>query len=144
MSQIIHVSDSNFDSEVVSAGIPVLVDFWAPWCGPCQLIGPFLEQLASEYVGRVKVVKVNVDESTEVASVLGVKSVPTVLLFDSHEVVDVFIGARPKDAYAKAIDRYLKKWDKKAKKARPIGDPAAISASENLIAYTPPIQPGNA
>lgn len=116
MSKAIHVNDTNFETEVVEAHVPVLVDFWAPWCGPCKMIGPMVEELAEEYDGKIKVVKVNTQESQEVAMALGVRSVPTVVLFDGNEVVDAFVGARPKVAYAKSIDKYLKKLAKKQKK----------------------------
>jgi thioredoxin 1 len=116
MSKVNQVRDDNFDAEVVESENPVLVDFWAPWCGPCKMVGPLMEELAEEYDGRLKVVKVNTQESQEVALLLGVRSVPTVVLFHGNEVVDAFVGARPKVAYAKAVDKYLKKVDKKRKK----------------------------
>ena len=116
MAKVIKVSDKNFDAEVVESKQPVLVDFWAPWCGPCKMVGPLMEELAEDYDGKLKVVKVNTQESQEVAALLGIRSVPTVLLFHGNEVIDAFVGARPKVAYAKTVDKYLKKVDKKAKK----------------------------
>jgi thioredoxin 1 len=116
MANLKAVDDKNFDAEVVESDLPVLVDFWAPWCGPCKMIGPLLEELADEYRDRIKVVKVNTQDSQEVAMMLGVRSVPTVVLFHGHEVIDAFVGARPKVAYAKALDKYLKKIDKIQKK----------------------------
>ncbi len=116
MSKVIKVRDDNFDAEVVESDQPVLVDFWAPWCGPCKMVGPLMEELSEDYDGRLKVVKVNTQESQEVALLLGVRSVPTVILFHGNEVIDAFVGARPKVAYAKAIDKYLKKVDKLQKK----------------------------
>ncbi len=117
MAGVMQVNDSTFDREVIESPIPVLVDFWAPWCGPCKMVGPLLEELAREYEGRVKVVKLDTQQSQQVALMLGIKSIPTVALFDGHEVVDVAVGARPKVGYAKMLEAYLKKWDKKRAKA---------------------------
>jgi thioredoxin 1 len=131
MAGIIQVNDKSFDHEVIESPIPVLVDFWAPWCGPCKMVGPLLEELAREYEGRVKVVKLDTQESTQVAALLGIKSIPTVALFDGHNVVDVAVGARPKVGYARMLEGYLKKWDKKrAKEAKRAEKEAARAASE--------------
>ncbi len=116
MANLIHVKDKTFDKEVVESDLPVLVDFWAPWCGPCKMIGPIIEELAKEYEGKIKVVKLNTQENQEVPMLLGVRSIPTVVLFHGNEVVDAFVGARPKQAYAKVIDKYLRKLEKKQKK----------------------------
>ena len=117
MSKVVHLTDSNFDEEVVQADTPVLVDFWAPWCGPCRMLTPTIEDLAEEYEGRIKVAKLNTQESNQVPISLGIRSIPAVLLFDGSDVVDALIGARPKDAFTSMIDKYLKKWNKKQKKA---------------------------
>jgi thioredoxin 1 len=131
MAGIIQVNDKSFDHEVIESPIPVLVDFWAPWCGPCKMVGPLLEELAREYEGRVKVVKLDTQESTQVAALLGIKSIPTVALFDGNNVVDVAVGARPKVGYARMLEGYLKKWDKKrAKEAKRAEKEAARAASE--------------
>jgi thioredoxin 1 len=116
MSKIIEVRDDNFESQVVQSELPVLVDFWAPWCGPCKMVGPIMEQLAAEYADRVKVVKVDTQQNQQVPQRLGVRSIPTVVLFHGDEVLDAFVGARPKVAYAKALDKTLKKLDKQRRK----------------------------
>ena len=116
MAKPMQVNDRNFDKEVVEAGMPVLVDFWAPWCGPCKMIGPFVEQLADEYDGKIKVVKYNTQDSNKVAASLGVRSIPAVILFDGTEVVDAIIGARPKVAFDKVLSKYWKKYEKKMRK----------------------------
>jgi thioredoxin 1 len=96
MKNIIEGTDSNFDQEVLKADIPVLVDFWAPWCGPCRMVAPVVEQLATEYEGKVKFVKVNTDENQMVAYKYGIRSIPTLGIFKGGEVVDGVIGAVPK------------------------------------------------
>lgn len=92
MSEIIITSD-NFESEILQAEVPVLVDFWAPWCGPCKMIAPALTQLAEKYAGKMLVAKVNVDEVSSVASKFSVSSIPTLMIFKNGEVVDQRIGA---------------------------------------------------
>ncbi len=92
----ITATDQTFDNEVVQSEQPVLVDFWAPWCGPCRVLGPVVEELAVEFDGRAKVVKVNVDESPQVAQRFGIRSIPTLLFFHGGEVVDTTVGVTPK------------------------------------------------
>ena len=104
MSNLTHVSDANFESEVIKAQIPVLVDFWAEWCGPCRMIAPILEDLASEYAGKVKIVKLNVDENTVSSATYGVRGIPTLLLFKNGEVVGTKVGALPKGQIAAFIE----------------------------------------
>ncbi len=97
----------NFDGEVLKSDIPVLVDFWAQWCGPCQMVGPIIDELAGEYRGRVKVGKVDVDSAGNVATQFGVQSIPTVLLFDKGQPVERLVGARSKRDYKKVLDARL-------------------------------------
>ena len=92
------VTDATFDEEVRKSSIPVVVDFWAEWCGPCRMIGPSLEELATEFEGKVKIVKVNVDENPESPAVLGVRGIPALFLFKNGEVVSNKVGAAPKAA----------------------------------------------
>lgn len=90
------ITRENFENEVMKSNIPVLIDFWAPWCGPCQMMGPIIEQLAEEYEGKVKVGKVNVDEEGELSQAFGVMSIPTIVLVKDGKVVKQAVGARPK------------------------------------------------
>lgn len=92
------VTDATFDAEVRQSPIPVVVDFWAEWCGPCRMIGPALEELAAQYAGRVKIVKVNVDENPESPAVLGVRGIPALFMFKDGQVVSNKVGAAPKAA----------------------------------------------
>lgn len=100
----VDITDNTFDSEVLSAAGPVLVDCWAPWCGPCRMVGPVLEQLAREYAGRVKIAKLNVDENPRIASRYSIRSIPTMLLFNRGELVNTMVGALPKQE----IERQLR------------------------------------
>ncbi len=101
------VTDQNFDEEVVKSDVPVLVDFYADWCGPCQMITPVIEELAGEYEGKAKVVKLNVDESQETAQKFGVMSIPALLFFKDGEEVERLTGALPKDALAEKLDSLM-------------------------------------
>lgn len=108
MSKVtIAVSDDNFDTSVVKSDKPVLVDFWAPWCGPCVAIGPLLEQLAEEYKGKVTIAKMNVDENANVPATFGVRSIPFLVLMKNGKMVDSIVGAVPKAKLKEMLDRSL-------------------------------------
>lgn len=96
MSKVEAVSDNTFNDEVIESTLPVIVDFWATWCGPCQAMGPIVDAVAGEYEGKVKVLKMNVDENQITPSKYGIRGIPTLLLFSKGEVVDRLIGSRPK------------------------------------------------
>ncbi|MBU2889659.1 MULTISPECIES: thioredoxin [Celeribacter] len=100
----VKVSDDTFSTEVLESDIPVIVDFWAEWCGPCKQIGPSLEELSDEYDGKVKIVKVNVDENSNSAAQFGVRSIPALFMFKGGELVSQKIGAAPKAALANWIN----------------------------------------
>ncbi len=104
MGKAAEVTDNQFDSEVLQSTVPVLVDFWAPWCGPCRMLTPVIEELAGENAGSAKVVKVNVDDSPNVAGNYGVSSIPTLMVFKGGDVVDRFVGVQPKSKLQAAID----------------------------------------
>jgi len=104
---ILELTTSNFDDETKKADAPILVDFWAEWCGPCRIVAPVLEQLAKDYAGKARVGKVNVDEHSAIAARFGVQSIPTLLLFKQGKVVEQYIGATSKDVLAKILDKHL-------------------------------------
>jgi thioredoxin 1 len=101
------VTTSDFETEVLQSSVPVLVDFWAVWCGPCKMIGPHIDELATQYAGKAKVLKCNVDDETEIASKYGVMSIPTLLFFKGGKVVDQIVGAVPKATIAGKLDGLL-------------------------------------
>lgn len=103
-ANVAEFTDTNFQIEVVSSSQPVLVDFWAPWCGPCRMIAPLIEELASEYAGSVKIGKLNIDDSPNAAGQYGVSSIPTLMVFKGGEVVERFVGVQPKNRLQKALD----------------------------------------
>jgi thioredoxin 1 len=103
----IEFSDSNFEQEVLNSDTPVLVDFWAEWCGPCRMIGPIVEEIASEYTGKAKIGKMNIDINPSTPMKYGVRSIPTLLVFKNGEVVDKIIGAVPKTSITAKIDNQL-------------------------------------
>lgn len=104
---ILEISESNFESEVKNSDVPVMLDFWAPWCGPCQAVTPIMEQLAQDFAGKAKVGKVNVDNNQSLAASFGISSIPAVYLFKGGEVVATQIGAAPKDVYEQMIEEHL-------------------------------------
>ena len=103
MSNIIETDDSNFESEVLKSDIPVIVDFWAPWCGPCKAIAPILEQISDEQGDKIKIVKVNVDDNQKYAADFGIRSIPTVLIFNKGELKNQIVGSIPKAEIEKFI-----------------------------------------
>jgi len=105
VGSVVHVNDESFQAEVLDNDLPVLVDFWAEWCGPCKAIGPIIEELAGEYNGKVKVVKVNTEEATKTPSKYGIRGIPTLILFKNGEVVDQLVGAAPKASIVDFISK---------------------------------------
>ena len=100
-------TDENFTKTVLESDLPVLVDFWAPWCGPCRMVGPVVEELAEEYAGRCEFVKLNTDENMQVASSYGIMSIPTLAIFKNGKVVDGVVGAAPKKMLKELIEKHL-------------------------------------
>ncbi len=107
MSESLQFSDAGFEEEVLKSDLPVLVDFWAPWCGPCKMISPIVEQIGDDYEGRLKVGKVNVDDNPQVATQLGIRGIPTLILFKEGQAVEQIIGAVPKAQITEKIDKHL-------------------------------------
>ena len=107
MSAVQEINDKNFEIEVINCDIPVLIDFWAPWCAPCRAIGPVVDELANDYNGKLKVVKMNVDDNPLTPSKFGVRSIPNLLLFKNGQVKDQIVGAVPKQMFVQAIDKLV-------------------------------------
>lgn len=107
MAKPVTVSDATFSDEVLKAEGPVLVDFWAPWCGPCRVVGPILDEIADEKEGEIKIAKVNVDENQGIASQLGITSIPTMILFKDGEAVEKLIGAQPKTRILQSLESHM-------------------------------------
>jgi|SRR4030042_3702188 thioredoxin 1 len=106
-SSLVHVNDKNFASEVLNSDLPVLVEFWATWCGPCRSISPIVEELAKEFSGRVKVTKLNVDESHTTPSQYGVRGIPTLILFKGGKILDQIVGSVPRTRLKALIEKAL-------------------------------------
>ena len=107
MSKEIEITDANFAAEVEQSATPVLVDFWAPWCGPCKMVAPIVEEIATEYEGKLKVGKLNTDDNQQVPTRFGIMSIPTLMIFKNGEPVERIVGAQPKDALTSKINAVL-------------------------------------
>ncbi len=107
MGAVQEVNDATFEAEVLQSSVPVLIDFWAPWCGPCKAIAPVLDELATEYEGKLKIVKMNVDDNQGTPSSYGVRSIPNLILFKGGTVANQIVGAQPKAQLQKAIDQVI-------------------------------------
>jgi thioredoxin 1 len=107
MSAAAEVTDKSFEQEVLKSDVLVLVDFWAPWCGPCRMVAPVVEEIADQYEGQIKVVKLNTDDNPQVASQYGIRSIPTLMIFKDGQKVDMVVGAVPKTTLANTLEKYL-------------------------------------
>jgi thioredoxin 1 len=107
MSAAAQVTDATFKDEVLDSDVPVLVDFWAPWCGPCRMVAPVVDEIADQYAGQVKVVKLNTDDNPNTASQYGIRSIPTLMIFKGGQRVDMVVGAVPKTTLANTLEKYL-------------------------------------
>jgi thioredoxin 1 len=107
MSGSAQVTDATFKQEVLESELPVLVDFWAPWCGPCRMVAPVVDEIADQYTGKLKVVKVNTDENPQVASQYGIRSIPTLMIFKGGEKKDTVVGAVPKTTLSTTVEKYI-------------------------------------
>ncbi|MBT8401050.1 MAG: thioredoxin [Rhodothermia bacterium] len=106
-AKYVTLTDQNFQEEVLNSGEPVLVDFWAAWCGPCRIIAPVIEELAGEFEGRAKIAKMDVDENPQIPMNLGIRSIPTLLFFKDGKVVDQLVGAAPKKMLSEKLDNLV-------------------------------------
>jgi len=107
MADIFEVSDKNFDSEIMKADQPAMVDFWAEWCGPCKMVGPIVEELAKEYKDKVKIAKMDVDQNRETPARFGIRNIPTLIFFKNGEVAKTIIGAQPKSSIEEELKKLL-------------------------------------
>jgi len=107
MANLKELTEKEFKTEVLESSTPVLVDFWAPWCGPCRRVAPLVEELAQQYVGRLKVCKVDVDQNQELAAGYGINSIPTLMIFKDGDVVDRFVGIPPRDRLENALNEAI-------------------------------------
>jgi thioredoxin 1 len=105
MGDVLEVTDDSFDTEIMSGELPAMVDFWAEWCGPCKMVGPVVEELASAYKGKIKIAKMDVDKNRKTPAKFGIRNIPTLILFKGGEVVNTIVGAQPK----KSLEEELKK-----------------------------------
>lgn len=107
MAKPVEVTDNDWETEVLKSDLPVLVDFWAPWCGPCRMVAPIVDELAEEYAGKVKFLKLNTDDNMQTAARYGIRSIPTLMIFKSGQPVDQVIGFRPKGDLKRTLDKAL-------------------------------------
>jgi thioredoxin 1 len=107
MGDVVHLTDANFDAEVVESTLPTITDFWAAWCGPCKMIAPILDQLASEYEGKLKITKLDVDQNPTLATRFGVMSIPTLILFKDGQPVERLVGYMPKEKLVERLKPHL-------------------------------------
>ena len=108
MGEVVHLTDANFDAEVVKSTLPTITDFWAAWCGPCKMIAPILDQLAGEYTGKLKITKLDVDQNPTLATRFGVMSIPTLILFKDGQPVERLVGYMPKEKLVERLKPHLK------------------------------------
>ena len=114
---VLPVTDASFEAEVLGSALPVFVDFWAPWCGPCRMVAPIVEELAREYAGRIKFTKVDTDGNSGIAGTLGIQSIPTLALFHGNTVLDYRVGVVPREEFRRMFDAALAKVPAPAGKA---------------------------
>jgi len=107
MSDLLHVTDENFDAEIMKSETPALVDFWAEWCGPCRMVGPVVEELAGQYKGKIKFAKMDVDKNRQTPARFGIRNIPTLIFFKGGEVAQTIIGAYPKSAIEEELKKLL-------------------------------------
>jgi thioredoxin 1 len=107
MSDLLKVTDENFDAEIVNSDIPAMVDFWAAWCGPCKMVGPIVEELADEYKGKIKVAKMDVDQNRATPGKFGIRNIPTLIFFKGGEVIHTIVGAQPKNLIEDELKKLL-------------------------------------
>lgn len=107
MANALHLTDATFDQDVIKSNVPVLIDFWAAWCGPCRMIAPIIEEMATEYDGKAKICKLDVDNNQNTAMQFGIRSIPTLLIFKNGQVVDTIVGAVPKHHIAEKLNAHL-------------------------------------
>jgi thioredoxin 1 len=107
MSELTEVKEADFKEVVLESELPVLVDFWAPWCGPCRMVAPVVEEIAQQYEGKVKVVKLNTDENPQIASQYGIRSIPTLMVFNDGQKQEMVVGAVPKTTLSNTLEKYL-------------------------------------
>ncbi|MBW2030359.1 MAG: thioredoxin [Deltaproteobacteria bacterium] len=107
MGNLLHVTDENFDKEIINSDVPAMVDFWAEWCGPCRMVGPVVEELANEYAGKIKFAKMDVDKNKQTPARFGIRNIPTLIFFKGGQVTTTIIGAQPKSSIEQELKKLL-------------------------------------